>query len=66
MIDMVTLMDNVEWIGSHDIRRWCDEDPTRSTLLLKALNKGIEYSIEDDGTDHRDLIDQHEMKPATA
>ena len=66
MIDMVTLMENVEWISSGDIREWCDEDPTRHTLLLEALNKDLEYSIEDDGTDRCDLIGQHEMKPGSA
>jgi hypothetical protein len=47
MIDMVTLMENVEWIGSHDIRLWCDEDPTRSTLLREAmLLEKIDYEYE--------------------
>ena len=49
MIDMVTLMRNVEWIGSDDIRRWCDENPTRYTLLLEAmLLEKINYEYETD------------------
>jgi len=37
MIDMDTLMEKVEWLDGGNIKKWCDEDPARFTLLHEAL-----------------------------
>jgi hypothetical protein len=62
MIDMITLMENVEWIGSDHIGQWCNEDRTRHTLLSKALSKNLAYTIEDNDIDPQDVIDEYRKK----
>ena len=61
-MDMVTLMENVEWIGSEHIGQWCNEDRTRHTLLSEALSKNLAYTIEDNDIDPQDVIDEYREK----